>query len=888
MTRSTQPTGRSRRLRFDPYLLVCVLMGLFLFHPLVRDGITQAPDAMVHFFRSVLWRWAWNDGVFWPRWHTLLFHGYGYTALSFNAPLLYFSTALISFITPTIQVAFKTVILIACILYPVGMYLWAKDSFGSRAAIVAAAAYTFATFRFRELYFLGGMAQYLSWSLFPLPFFFFRRLAPSPSRWYFVGGALVLALEIMSHNIGAMLFAATFFPYLVCLAVIYRKERAWRRLAAAGLVGLALSAIFWLPALAEMAYTRVDVLTTGYWDISVHMLRLKELFQPSILLDDRAVLPPLPFNYGQLYIALAAVGALAIFRRSTRPLYRFHLGFAIIGTLAWSLMMLKVSIPIWRTVPFLEFAEYPFRVYGAAFLCSSLLVGASVAWFERSRRWQTAASAVAVAALILSVGVYFFPRPFIHVRETVKDYVAFEPSFRAVGTTAGNEFLPPGITQMPAELAIRSDLSRIALVNPRPGESGEILAVGPDSMRLRVTVPATSTVAIAQFYFPGWRAEIDGRETPVGSTGSTGLVALTVPAGEHEVFLHFEDTPPRRVATALFWVGLAALVLIAWRIRPVPNDSVPDNPPDWSGAGVIGGLLVVMLLAKVLWVGPHTTWFRQTSPPGEALPATHKLDEELGGKVALLGYDMEPLTTEQGREVFVRLYWQALQPLDVGYASFVEFLAGPEEQAFARSDTDIPGYIPPVNWTSEQYVQDPHYVPIPGDAPPVAYTVRVGLYDPATMERLGAVDLPEKVHILPQEPLREAQVKSEPSARFGDSIRLLGHRVEQRDGALDLTLYWQAGATPPQDYQVFVHLLDGDGRLVGQNDGPPVSGYYPASTWLPGQIIADTHRVQLPAGTSPAAVAIGLYDLVSGQRLPATDTGGARLADDAVVIPLGR
>jgi hypothetical protein len=493
-----------------------------------------------------------------------------------------------------------------------------------------------------------------------------------------------------------------------------------------------------------------------------------------------------------------------------------------------------------------------------------------------------------VAALILSVGTYFFPRPFIHVNETVKDYVAFEPSFRAVGTTAGNEFLPPGITQIPAELAIRSDLSRIALVNPREGESGEILAVGPDWMKLRVSVLVTSTVAIAQFYFPGWRARIDGKEAPVGSTGSTGLVALTVPTGEHEVLLQFEDTPPRRVATVLFWVGLAALVLIAWRIRPGPKDAAPGDPPDWLGAGVIGGMLVVMLLAKVLWVGPHTTWFRQTSPPGEALPATHPLNEELGGKVALLGYDMEPLKTAQGSEVFVRLYWQAHQPLDVNYASFVELLAGPEEQSFARSDTDIPGYIPPVNWTSAQYVQDPHYIPIPGDAPPVAYTVRVGLYDPATMDRLGVVDLPEKVHILPQAPLREAQVKSEPAARFGDAIRLLGHRVEERDGALELTLYWQAGARPARDYQVFVHLLDGNGRLVGQNDGAPVNGYYPASAWLPGQIISDTHRVQLPAGSPPAAVGVGLYDLAGGQRVSATDAGGARLADDAVVIPLNR
>jgi hypothetical protein len=114
----------------------------------------------------------------------------------------------------------------------------------------------------------------------------------------------------------------------------------------------------------------------------------------------------------------------------------------------------------------------------------------------------------------------------------------------------------------------------------------------------------------------------------------------------------------------------------------------------------------------------------------------------------------------------------------------------------------------------------------------------------------------------------------------------LGHRVEKRDGVLDLTLYWQAGAQPDRDYQVFVHLLDNAGRMAEQNDGPPVNGYYPTSAWLPDQIIADTHRIPLSAESRAASVAVGLYDLASAQRLPAVDAGGARLKDDSLVIPL--
>ena len=74
---------------FDPFVLVAMLLGLILFVPLFQPGLPAAPDAMLHFFRTALWRWAWEDGVIWPRWHTLLYQGYGYPAFNFNGPFFY-------------------------------------------------------------------------------------------------------------------------------------------------------------------------------------------------------------------------------------------------------------------------------------------------------------------------------------------------------------------------------------------------------------------------------------------------------------------------------------------------------------------------------------------------------------------------------------------------------------------------------------------------------------------------------------------------------------------------------------------------------------------------------------------------------------------------------
>jgi hypothetical protein len=78
-------------------------------------------------------------------------------------------------------------------------------------------------------------------------------------------------------------------------------------------------------------------------------------------------------------------------------------------------------------------------------------------------------------------------------------------------------------------------------------------------------------------------------------------------------------------------------------------------------------------------------------------------------------------------------------------------------------------------------------------------------------------------------------------------------------GVAEVTLYWLALREMGQNYKVFVHLLGPDGAVIAQHDGDPVGGYTPTSRWRPGQIIADRHVIELPAGLAP-----GDYPLRAG------------------------
>jgi hypothetical protein len=86
---------------------------------------------------------------------------------------------------------------------------------------------------------------------------------------------------------------------------------------------------------------------------------------------------------------------------------------------------------------------------------------------------------------------------------------------------------------------------------------------------------------------------------------------------------------------------------------------------------------------------------------------------------------------------------------------------------------------------------------------------------------------------------------------------------------MGLTLYWQALGPVGADYTVLVHLLDAEGGIAGQGDGPPAGGFYPTHVWDPGEVVVDEHAVAIQAGTPPGTyqLVVGLYRLSTGQRL---------------------
>ena len=124
-------------------------------------------------------------------------------------------------------------------------------------------------------------------------------------------------------------------------------------------------------------------------------------------------------------------------------------------------------------------------------------------------------------------------------------------------------------------------------------------------------------------------------------------------------------------------------------------------------------------------------------------------------------------------------------------------------------------------------------------------------------------------------------------AQFGPEIRLHGATIGQpTDGALPVTLVWQAQSAPPASYLSFIHVVsEATGEIVSQIDRIPVNGLRPTSGWRANEVLVDNYMLNLTADLPPGSylVNVGLYDPDNGAR-PAVTVGGVPQPDNQMNV----
>jgi hypothetical protein len=261
-------------------------------------------------------------------------------------------------------------------------------------------------------------------------------------------------------------------------------------------------------------------------------------------------------------------------------------------------------------------------------------------------------------------------------------------------------------------------------------------------------------------------------------------------------------------------------------------------------------------------------------------------------RLSLLGYSVVGEEFAPGDVIPMTFLWQALTAMDEEYHLDL-WLEDGSGQKWGEAELPLGGRYAPAAWKPGQMVRDWQGLLIPGNVNDGSYQVKMRVL-------AGDEALPRLFYSLPATSvlgLGEIEVRGRARSfavpeiqqplrlRLGETIMLLGYDLqpmELRPGEqLRVTLYWQCLGLMDTSYTVFVHLLDGEGSIRGQQDNLPGQGTLPTTSWVRGEVIVDAYKIAVAhdAPPGPYAPAVGMYDADTGDRLQVFDEGNRPLGD---------
>lgn len=583
--------------RVDPYLILLLLFSLFAIAPLFQPGyFWGAHDArhsvyfLFEFDRSI------QDGVWYPRWSPDFAFGYGYPFFNIYGPLAFYLGEALHLLGLEFVSAVKAVFAFSFLLSGVTMFLFVRRFMGSRAGLLAGLVYIYIPYHIVDVYVRASLAESLALAFLPLNLWLFYETVASPRLAAVLGAGLSYAGLMLTHNGLALLFSPLLGIYLIFL--LLSRALAGRERGLSGdlpglvrglvrssllpilslLLGLGLSAIFWIPMALEFRYVRLDQWMGGYYGYRDHFVYLFQLFSSfwGYGLSEPGLEDGLPFQLGAIPLVFGFLSLVAL-RRVERGELRRLLLFFQATTVVIIFLMLPASIPLWEVLRLVTFAQFPWRLLTLAIVALSFLAGSILVGADSSPQGVSPLAVVALAALVI-LGSYAYLMPqIVEPAEgpvSLQGLMEFQRSAgEMTGSTTWVHEIP--IWSPMAQHIVTQDKPLITKVDfgSLPAKRKEKIIVVTEELgttfeKVVFRARKEGRITFNTFYYPGWHAYLleseEGpivRELPIVPHGTLGKITVTVPEGDHYLLLRFEDTPVRVVGK--YVTALSVLIIFA-------------------------------------------------------------------------------------------------------------------------------------------------------------------------------------------------------------------------------------------------------------------------------------------------------------------------------------
>lgn len=514
-------------------IVLILLHAIFLF-PFLKPGVPLSHDGDGHLARIGSYYKAFSDGQIPPRWAGDLNFRFGTPVFIFNYHLPYYAATLLHLIGLNLEDTFKLVMSISFVLAGVGFFLWLSQLVRIDAAFLGAMLFGLAPYHFLNVFVRGAFGETVGLAIVPFVFWQIEKIRNKNNVLDVLIAGILYGLLTLAHNGVSIVFSPVFLLY--CL---FRMKNKYHLISffAFFLIGILISAYFWLPAIMESRYVAVDSafgnMYRQHFPPLSHLIYSGWGFGPDV--NTQNGISP---QVGIVLFIFVLIGIIYFFKYKDK-----FVSFWLFVFFTAIFLTTSLSNIFWSKIILLRLLEFPWR-----FTVLSSLAGAVIAAYTISKIKNK--KIIYYIALIILISSLFYTKTNVQNKKDNKYYYSFTGStvYRRAATTiwaGGDPFEIPE--------------NKIAII----AGNGKINNVKIKSNLHSFALTAESSVRILDntFYFPGWKAEIDGKKVQIEfqDINHRGLITFSVSKGKHDVRVVFRESAIRLLSDI---VSLLTIIII--------------------------------------------------------------------------------------------------------------------------------------------------------------------------------------------------------------------------------------------------------------------------------------------------------------------------------------
>ncbi len=482
-------------------------------------------------FRDTLW-----NGEFFPHWIATTNTGLGSLVFYNFSPIPYYITAILTapFMLNDEQ-QYLLGIYLAQVFSMFAMHRFLRTHYDNRTALAGAALYTLVPYKFIDIYQHFGLAQ--SWCLAFIPLWL-HTAEGFPARSGIIGYALFAALCFHCHPLTAIAVGP-----LVVAYILHLHNWQWRPLVKpilyANFLAFALIASYVVSMFTATGWGKLDEWAADKFNPLLNLYHL----------DD--------------FLGAYSLLILWLVYRVRKQLLMNSMYFWGVALISYTVIATPLSYPLWRYVSVMSVFQFPYSRFQPAMAVATAMLATRLIGANK-KDFTTAVAAVYVMFTILCLThiVMVYKRP--------KDVSQLVHEIAIEHRIIPNPIHMPHWTNItPNELLLgRERYSKLPLAEVKSGAadvSKTTKADGAASFTAHVLSDET-TIAVAQFYTPAWKAQSEHHELDITPTND-GMISLILPKGDHEVTLAVTKTLIECFGDAMSVTAFAILCLHYTRRR---------------------------------------------------------------------------------------------------------------------------------------------------------------------------------------------------------------------------------------------------------------------------------------------------------------------------------